>query len=396
MTMPRRFLFSMAAFLLVVALVIASLYDGLSHAFTNNVGLNSLILGVLLVGIILNFRQVAMLTREVAWVEECRRGGPITSATSPRLLAPLATMLGERRDRFNLTPLALRSLLDGLNSRLDESREIAHYFTGLMIFLGLLGTFWGLSQTVGSIAEVIRSLTISGDDMQGAFAALKHGLDAPLSGMGTAFSTSLIGLSGSLVLGFLDLQAGQAQNAFYNDLEEWLSSQTRIGGGGSIASSIEPGEGGGNNQPVPAYIQALLEQTADSLDNLQRTMARGEEGRIAGNSNMRLLTDRLSTLADSMKTEQSLMLKLAENQLEMKPLLARMTEAKAAPAIDDATRNHIRNIDLALSRLAEDMSIGRDEMVREVRSEFKFLARTIAALAEGEPEAPPPSGYREP
>jgi hypothetical protein len=305
-------------------------------------------------------------------------------------------MLGERRDRFNLTPLALRSLLDGLSSRLDESREIAHYFTGLMIFLGLLGTFWGLSQTVGSIAEVIRSLTISGDDMQGAFAALKQGLDAPLSGMGTAFSTSLIGLSGSLVLGFLDLQAGQAQNAFYNNLEEWLSSQTRIGGGGTISSSIEPGEGGGGNQPVPAYIQALLEQTADSLDNLQRTMARGEEGRIAGNSNMRLLTDRLSTLADSMKTEQSLMLKLAENQLEMKPLLARMTEAKAAPAIDDATRNHIRNIDLALSRLAEEMNIGRDEMVREVRSEFKFLARTIAALAEGEPESPPPSGYREP
>jgi len=365
MTMPRRFLFRMAAFLLVVALVIASLYDGLSHAFTNNVGLNSLILGVLLVGIILNFRQVAMLTREVSWVEECRRGGPITSATSPRLLAPLATMLGERRDRFNLTPLALRSLLDGLSSRLDESREIAHYFTGLMIFLGLLGTFWGLSQTVGSIAEVIRSLTISGDDMQGAFAALKQGLDAPLSGMGTAFSTSLIGLSGSLVLGFLDLQAGQAQNAFYNNLEEWLSSQTRIGGGGTISSSIEPGEGGGGNQPVPAYIQALLEQTADSLDNLQRTMARGEEGRIAGNSNMRLLTDRLSTLADSMKTEQSLMLKLAENQL-------------------------------ALSRLAEEMNIGRDEMVREVRSEFKFLARTIAALAEGEPESPPPSGYREP
>jgi len=393
MTMPRRFLIRMAAFLLVVALVVASLYDGLLHAFNNNVGLCSLILGVLLVGIILNFRQVAMLTREVAWVEECRRGGPITSATSPRLLAPLATMLGERRDRFNLTPLALRSLLDGLNSRLDESREIAHYFTGLMIFLGLLGTFWGLSQTVGSVGEVIRSLTISGDDVQGAFAALKNGLNEPLQGMGTAFSTSLIGLSGSLVLGFLDLQAGQAQNAFYNDLEEWLSSQTRIGGN-NVMPQVEAGEGGGSAQPIPAYIQALLEQTADSLDNLQRTMARGEEGRISANTNMRMLTDRLSTLADSMKTEQSLMLKLAENQLEMKPLLARMAEAKAAPAIDDTTRNHIRNIDLALSRLVEEMGVGRDEMVREIRSEIKFLARTIAALAEGEPE-PTPSGYRE-
>jgi hypothetical protein len=383
----------MAVFLLVVAGVVASLHDGLQHAFDNNVGLNSLILGVLLVGVILNFRQVAMLTREVAWVEECRRGGPITSSTSPRLLAPLATMLGERRDRFNLTPLALRSLLDGLNSRLDESREIAHYFTGLMIFLGLLGTFWGLSQTVGSIGDVIRSLTISGDDVQGAFATLKQGLDAPLSGMGTAFSTSLIGLSGSLVLGFLDLQAGQAQNAFYNDLEEWLSSQTRIGGGNAMPTA-EPGESG-SGQPVPAYIQALLEQTADSLDNLQRTMARGEEGRISANTNMRALTDRLSALADSMKTEQSLMLKLAENQLEMKPLLARMAEVKAAPAIDDTTRNHIRNIDLTLTRLAEDMTRGRDEVVRDMRGEFRFLARTIAALAEGETE-PAPTSFREP
>lgn len=391
MSMPRRFLFRMAAFLLVVGAVIASLYAGLLHAFNNNVGLNSLILGILLVGIILNFRQVAMLSREVAWIEECRRGGPITSASSPRLLAPLATMLGERRDRFNLTPLALRSVLDGLSSRLDESREIAHYFTGLMIFLGLLGTFWGLSQTVGSVGDVIRSLSISGDDVQGAFAALKQGLNEPLHGMGTAFSTSLIGLSGSLVLGFLDLQAGQAQNAFYNDLEEWLSSQTRIGGGGAMPAS-ESGESGG--QPVPAYIQALLEQTADSLDNLQRTMARGEEGRLSANTNMRALTDRLSTLADSMKTEQSLMLKLAENQLEMKPLLARMAEATAAPGMDDTTRNHIRNIDLALTRMAEESIRGRDEMVREMRGEFRFLARTIAALAEGEPE-PAPTSPRE-
>jgi len=379
MTQPRRFLIRMAAFLLVVAIVAVALLTGLQRAFENNVGLNSVILGVLLVGIVLNFRQVMMLKREVGWVEDCQRGAPINSINSPRLLAPLATMLGERRDRFNLTPLALRSLLDGLSSRLDESREISRYFTGLMIFLGLLGTFWGLSQTVGSIGEVIRSLTISGDDVQGAFDALKQGLDAPLSGMGTAFSTSLVGLSGSLVLGFLDLQAGQAQNSFFNDLEEWLSSQTRLTAGAGIAVSE-----GGDNQPVPSYIQALLEQTADSLDNLQRTLARGEEGRISADSNMRLLTDRLSTLADSMKTEQSLMLKLAENQMEMKPILARLAEVKAAPAIDDATRNHIRNLDLNLSRMADELPRGRDEVIRELRSEIRFLARTIAALADGE------------
>ena len=392
MTKPRRYLIRMAAFLAVVLVAIIGLADGLLHAFNNNVGLNSLILGVLLAGIVMNFRQVVLLNREVRWVEEFRRGAPPSSSLAPRLLAPLASMLGERRDRLNLSPLALRSLLDGLASRLDESREIAHYFTGLMIFLGLLGTFWGLSLTVGSIGEVIRNLTISGDDVQGAFAGLKQGLDAPLAGMGTAFSTSLIGLAGSLVLGFLDLQAGQAQNAFFNDLEEWLSGQTKLvsAGGGTVADGAE------GSQPVPAYIQALLEQTADSLDNLQRTMARGEEGRITSNANMRTLTDRLSTLADQMKTEQSLMLRLAENQLEMRPILTRLAEAKSDQGMDDSTRNHIRNIDIAVGRLVDEMGSGRDEVIREFRSEFKLLARTIAALAEEAPAtAPPPRLGRE-
>jgi hypothetical protein len=376
MTHARRFLLRMAAFLAVVLAVVVFLLPGLEHAFLNNVGLNSLILGILLVGIILNFRQVVIIGSDGQWLDDYRSGRPavVTSASGPRLLAPLASMLGERRDRFALSPAALRSLLDGLSSRLDESREIGRYFTGLMIFLGLLGTFWGLSQTVGSIGDVIRNMTISSDDVQSAFAGLKHGLDSPLAGMGTAFSTSLIGLSGSLILGFLDLQAGQAQNTFYNELEDWLSGQTRLSAGGG---TIE-----GTDQPIPAYIQALLEQTADSLDNLQRVMSRGEESRISSNTNMRQLTDRLSTLADQMKTEQSLMLKLAENQLEMKPILSRLAEGAATPAIDDSTRNHIRNIDTALHRLVDEMSVGRDQMVREIRSEIKLLARTIAAIAE--------------
>jgi hypothetical protein len=385
MTHPRRFLIRMALFLAIVAGVVVALFQGLEHAFNNNVGLNSLIVGVLLVGIGMNFRQVFMLGREVRWVEDCRRGAPALSTTTPRLLAPLATMLGERRDRFALSPLALRSVLDGLLARLDESREIARYFTGLMIFLGLLGTFWGLSQTVGSIGEVIRNLTISGDDVQAAFAGLKQGLNEPLTGMGTAFSCSLIGLSGSLVVGFLDLQAGQAQNVFFNELEDWLSGQTKLSSGVGMSES--------GDQSVPAYIQALLEQTADSLDNLQRTILRGEESRISANTNMRTLTDRLSTLADQMKTEQSLMLKLAENQLEMKPLMAKLADSAASGGIDEASRIHLRNVDVTLGRLVEELGTGRDEVIREVRSEFKFLARTIAALAEedGAQAQQPPS-----
>jgi chromosome segregation ATPase len=192
--------------------------------------------------------------------------------------------------------------------------------------------------------------------------------------MGTAFSTSLVGLSGSLVLGFLDMQAVQAQNAFYNDLEDWLSAQTKISAGTGMGDSAD--------QSVPAYIQALLEQTADSLDNLQRVIARGEESRITSNNNLRTLTERLGSLADQMKTEQSLMLKLAENQMEMKPILAKLAEGRATQGVDEATRTHIRNIDSALGRLVEEASAARDEMVKDIRTEFRLLTRTIAVLAE--------------
>lgn len=375
-TRPGRYLLRMAAFLAAVAGVAGALSGGLIHAFLANPALNGLILGVLITGILMNFRQVMLLKPEVSWLESWRRGQPQLSGGRLRLLAPMASMLGERRDRMSLSAMALRSLLDSIAARLDESRELARYFIGLLIFLGLLGTFWGLSLTVGSIGQVIGSLSVSGGDVAATFDQLKAGLEAPLKGMGTAFSTSLFGLAGSLVLGFLDLQAGQAQNAFYNELEEWLAGQTRLGGGGGV------GEG---DQPMPAYIQALLEQTADSLDNLQRVIARGEESRVAGNTHMRALVDKLSTLTDQMRAEQALMLKLGENQMEMRPLLAKL--ADSAAGLDDASRGHLRNMDTALARLVDETVSSREELISELRSEFKLLARTMARLSD-EP-APP-------
>jgi hypothetical protein len=181
------------------------------------------------------------------------------------------------------------------------------------------------------------------------------------------------------MLGFLDLQAAQAQNLFFNDLEEWLSGQTRMTAG--------IGGGDGGDQPIPVYIQALLEQTADSLDNLQRVMSRGEENRVSANTNMRQLTDKLATLADQMKTEQALMLKLAEHQLEMRPILARLADAKGGGALDDTSRTHIRNIDGALGRLVEETTAGRDNFLREIRAEFKMLARTMASRTDDEQAA---------
>lgn len=377
MTRPRRFLVRMILFLIAVGAMAAVLFLPLRDAFMTNAPLNGLILGVFLLGIIFNFRQILMLYPEVAWIESFRKNqAPLSAPRQPRLLAPMATMLGERRDRLSLSALAMRSLLDGISSRLDESRDISRYTIGLLIFLGLLGTFWGLMGTVSSIREVIASLSVGSGDVVTIFDNLKKGLESPLSGMGTAFSSSLFGLAGSLILGFLDLQANQAQNRFYNDLEEWLSSLTRLSSG---ALTVEGGE-----QPVPVYVQALLEQTAESLENLQRTLTRGEESRLSVNNSLMTLGDQLTTLVDHMRVEQSLMRTLAESHVELKAILAKLTDVSARTGgIDEATRAHIRNLDVHVGRLVEELAVGREELVNQVRSEIKLLARTMAALAEG-------------
>ncbi len=245
-----------------------------------------------------------------------------------------------------------------------------------MIFLGLLGTFWGLLETVGAVSGVIAGLSTA-TDVSTLFNDLQTGLKAPLSGMGTAFGTSLLGLAGSLVLGFLDLQAGRAQNRFYNELEEWLSSLTRLSTGGPISDG---------DQPVPAYIQALLEQTADNLENLQRTMARAEDSRSSGNQAIASLADRLTQLTEQMRAEQSLMVRLAESQLELKPVLSKLADVagRGGLGIDDSTRTHIRSLDVHMARLVEDTSSGRTQLIQEIRNEIRLLARTIAALAEEE------------
>jgi hypothetical protein len=377
MTRPHRFLLPMTLLLVAVLLASALLWRGLQFAFQANVFLNTLIFAVLIFGIAYNIYQVLRLNPEVAWIEGFRRNQPGLSLTRPpRLLAPMATMLGERKGRISLSAVSLRSLLDTIGSRLDESRDLGRYLIGLMIFLGLLGTFWGLLETVSAVSGVISGLSTA-TDVATLFNDLQSGLKAPLSGMGTAFGTSLFGLAGSLVLGFLDLQAARAQNRFYNELEEWLSSLTRLSSGGPVSDG---------DQPVPAYIQALLEQTADNLENLQRTMARTEDSRAAGNQTMSSLADRLTQLTEQMRAEQSLMVRLAESQLELKPILSKLAEAagRGGLGIDDSTRTHIRSLDVHMARLVEDSSSGRAQLIQEIRNEIRLLARTIAALAEEE------------
>jgi hypothetical protein len=374
-TRPQRYLLRMALFVVLVAAVAALLAPSLIEYFMGNPGVNGVIVGIMVAGVLYIFRQVWLLNPEIAWIERFRRN-QADPARVPRLIGPLARLLTERKSgRISLTAASMRSLLDGIGTRLEETRETARYLIGLLVFLGLLGTFYGLLKTVGAVGDVLGALGVGGGDATRAFNDLKQGLEAPLGGMSTAFSSSLFGLAGSLVLGFLDLQAGLAQNRFYNDLEEWLSGITRMtAAGGALAET--------GDASVPAYIQALLEQTADSLDNLQRILSRGEESRIVANTNVVSLTERLSHLTDHLRTEQSLLQKLAESQTDLKPVLQRLADSAQSASAHEETRGHLRNIELHLARLYEDVSQGRGIAVQEIRNEIRLLARTIAALAE--------------
>jgi len=373
---PSRYLTRMTIFVVVIALIAGALSHALYPYFMGNPAVNGVIVGILIAGVIYIFHQVVQLTGNARWLSRAAHGEPPGKPT--RLLGPLARMMGEGRGRLALSASALRTLLDSVGSRLDETRETSRYLIGLLIFLGLLGTFYGLLETVQSVKGVIGGLSAGGADPVRAFADLKARLETPLGGMSTAFSASLFGLAGSLVLGFLDLQAGLAQNRFFNELEEWLTAQTRLD---AAPAAFAAGEGS-----APAYIQALLEQTADTLDNLQRVLSRGEESRISANTNILNLTERLAALTDQMRAEQGLMLKLAEQQLEMKPVLQRLAEGGGnAAALSDETRGHLRAIEVHLARLVEDVSQGRSEAVQDIRNELRLVARTVAALGQ-EPE----------
>jgi hypothetical protein len=376
MTKPTAYLIRMLVFLVVVYGVAALISPELSKFYMANPLVNTVIVVVEIFGVFWNLRQVQRLNPEVDWVEHFRRARqPLEQAKPPALLAPMARMLAGRADgerRFTLSGQAMRTLLDGIASRLDESRELSRYVTGVMIFLGLLGTFWGLLHTVSSVAAVINGMSLSGGDVNGMFAQLKSGLAGPLAGMGTAFSSSMFGLSGALILGFLDLTAGQAMNRFYNELEEWLAGLTRLSTGAL---------GGDGESSVPVYVQALLEQTAENMEALQRVLNRAEDTRGQSNATLQALTERMGNLADTLRTNQQLMLKLAEAQVALGPALSRLAAA-GDDHRDDVANAHLRNIELLLNRMLAESEQGRAQSTAELRSDLKVLTRTIAAISE--------------
>jgi len=375
--------------LIVIILVVAGgwfAFTRLETLFFAKPWLNGTIGLVFVLGVASCFLQVLRLMQSITWVEGFVRQSPgHDPAFAPSLLAPLAALLRSRGPKSHISSTAARSILDSVGSRMDEARDVSHYLTNLLIFLGLLGTFYGLATTVPALVDTIRSLapqegattpTSSAD----AFSKLMGGLEAQLGGMGTAFSSSLLGLAGSLVVGLLDLFAGHGQNRFYRELEEWLSSFTRLG----LASG--DGEGGGG-QASAALLEHLTEQmemmtalTAQSLDSRERS-----DDRTAG------LTAAITLLSKQLQAEEAKAAKAGHDQNALlsriaagqEALVEALTGAEGGAHSDAESRMRLRSIDVQLLRILEEISAGRQESMADLRTDLAALSGSIRQLARG-------------
>src|SRR5579864_9430926 len=313
---PRIYLFRMLVFVVLCALIAFVLQRQILQAFFANPWLNGLILFVLAIGIILSFHRVIRLFAEVGWLNRYRADPKLAAKTAPKLLAPIAAILGsERADRVAMSAQTMRAFLDSLANRLDEARDISRYLTGLLVFLGLLGTFWGLIETVGSVGSIINNLKVGGD-ADSVFDALKQGLAAPLGGMGISFSSSLFGLAGSLILGFLDLQTSQAQNRFYTNLEDWLATTVQDFGVGGLSGGAA----------LPAGI-------LDAFERLRHSVEDGGSGK-ATTVAMANLAEAIQGLVQHMRSEQQMIRDWADEQAKLNRDLRRFMEHVAREPVE--------------------------------------------------------------
>jgi hypothetical protein len=304
LTPPRRSLLNMCLFLVLVGILVAIIIPQIKEAVLTNIFLNGLILCVLLFGILYSFLQVLRLYPEIRWVNAFRIADPgIGAGLQPVLLAPMATMLRDRTGVLSLSTTSMRSIMDSIGARLDEARDTGRYITGLLVFLGLLGTFWGLLDTIGAVGKAIGSLDSKAADSAAMFQDLKDGLAAPLKGMGTAFSASLLGLAGSLIVGFLELQASHAQTRFYNQLEEWLSGITELSPAGASSGGVDR-----QLTVVLHDIQRLL------ADISERGGMPGGPGAPAADGSVRDLAQGVDTLVKQMRAEQKVVREWVDEQ----------------------------------------------------------------------------------
>jgi hypothetical protein len=300
---PQFQVLTMVVFLALMGFLAAILSDLILTALKANTFLNSVIIAVLAVGIINAFRQVMALYPEIRWVNSLRISDPgLAVERQPTLLAPMANMLRDRRGVLSLSPLSMRTIVDSVGARLDERRDTSRYLVGLLIFLGLLGTFFGLLATLQSVGQAINALDVSSSDSLNVFQELKSGLEAPLKGMGTAFSSSLFGLSGSMILGFLELQSSQAQNRFYNDLEEWLSGITEL----------TPGSASGDQTSQFRYAIGELQR---SVAELGTNLRNGQmQAAPANDEAVKELAGGIEKLVKQMRAEQKVVREWVDEQ----------------------------------------------------------------------------------
>ncbi|APX22090.1 MAG: biopolymer transporter ExbB [Rhodobacteraceae bacterium] len=338
--------------------------------FQANPWLNGFIAFVFVLGVVACFLQVAQLIQSVRWIETFLADRD-AGAQPPRLLAPLASLLRRRDRRLQITTTSTRSILDSVATRIDEAREITRYIVSLLIFLGLLGTFYGLATTVPALVDTIRSLApAEGESNMDVFSRLMSGLEGQLGGMGVAFASSLLGLAGSLIVGLLELFAGHGQNRFYRELEEWLSSITKL------SFSSGEGEGGGET----GVVAQVLDQMTDQMERLTLMFSRAQEGQNEVDARLGQLadsvermTERLEATAPSAKS----LARIAEGQERLAEVLA---DRETAEGFDAESRMRLRSIDVQILRLLEEVSAGRQESMAELRTDLAALNRTLTKI----------------
>lgn len=365
----QRYIWSMVLLVAAFAGMSALLLPSLLPIIQQNGPLNVTIISLMLIGMGWVFVHAYRLRNELAWLEAAERGRTDHVKVDPSLLKPLAMLLNEPTYTGLLTPMAARSLLVSIEERLDSTRDVPRYLAGLLIFLGLLGTFWGLSKTIGSIAELINTLHVENAQ---AFTAIKEGLQGPLSGMGTAFSCSMLGLAGSLLLGCLDLQYGKALAAFYHYVEEKVSQATRVGLRDEAANS------------GVAYSQSLLEQMLELTHKLHVQIQFGEDSRSMLVKNLTHLTEQMSQMSQSMVGHQDIMRKIAQSQLDLQGHLSQMVQRNNHGEHIQLLQKIMSQWDGICSRLLEEISEGRQKLGRDLTNEIRMISRTLSSLASSD------------
>jgi hypothetical protein len=339
--------------------------------FEANPLLNGFILLVFGIGVLACFYQVAQLYRSVRWIEVFVLGEADEPARVPSMLAPLATLLRTRGARMQLNSTSTRSILDTVANRIDEEREITRYIVNLLIFLGLLGTFYGLATTVPAVVETIRSLAPQeGESSIAVFNRLITGLDTQLGGMGVAFASSLLGLAGSLIVGLLELFAGHGQNRFYRQLEEWLSTITRVG--------YSSGEEGGQDVGGATAVAAVMDNMADQIQALHQVFTHSDQSRAMVDLKLGTLIDVISQMNDRMDRSDTTNVALERVAIGQETMIEVMRAQGPGEGMDAESRMRLRSIDVQMLRILEEISAGRQESLAELRKDIDLLVKALA------------------